>query len=400
MPAAALLEPTHDLVAVGRPVPQRREDRPPDVAAAHPPPPAAPARSRAAAPTAAGAFHAAHPAASSPAPAVLPTASVVSVVHFDLLRSIVRGAPGDLAARSLAPPVPLLSMLHALIVLSRSVPIYRNPSQTNVKRGNGGGVTANGEQARQPGRLTSILVSTTGGDRWGCSPPTSRRSCPRTGRSRAGRRRWRSPTGTSSSARRCSRRSPTASSRPSSAWAASGAPSASSGRPTASTRPRSATTAATRRTRRTRKSAPAAPVMPRSSSSSSTRPRRRTTRCSPSSSRATIRRRGCARATTSAPSTGRPSTRRPPPRRKPPGPRSTGTRRRSAWPATGRSRPRSRPPGPSITPRRTTSSTWRPTRTVIAGSVGPACPARSASSAVGPRVARPRLGQPRARAAR
>ena len=63
------------------------------------------------------------------------------------------------------------------------------------------------------------------------------------------------PIGTTCSARRSSRRSPTASSRRSSAWAASGAPSATSGRRRASTRPRSATPAATRRTPPTRRSA-------------------------------------------------------------------------------------------------------------------------------------------------
>ena len=54
---------------------------------------------------------------------------------------------------------------------------------------------------------------------------------------------------TTSSGRRSSRRSRRGSRRRSSAWAASGAPSGCSGRPTASTRPRSATPAATRRTR-------------------------------------------------------------------------------------------------------------------------------------------------------
>ena len=65
----------------------------------------------------------------------------------------------------------------------------------------------------------------------------------------------------------------------SSAWAASGAPSASSGRRPACTRPRSATPAATRRTRPTRRCAAGAPATPRPCSSSSTRPRSPTRRC-------------------------------------------------------------------------------------------------------------------------
>ena len=81
--------------------------------------------------------------------------------------------------------------------------------------------------------------------RW--SPPRAR--CP------AAKPRCRCPSATPCSARRCARRSPTALSRPSSGWAASGAPSASSGRRPASTRPRSATPAATRRTRPTRRCA-------------------------------------------------------------------------------------------------------------------------------------------------
>ena len=81
------------------------------------------------------------------------------------------------------------------------------------------------------------------------------------------------PRGTTSTATRCSRRSPRASRPSSSAWAASGAPSASSGRPPACGRPPSATPAATRRTRPTRRSAAAAPATPRPCWSSST-PRR------------------------------------------------------------------------------------------------------------------------------
>ena len=65
-------------------------------------------------------------------------------------------------------------------------------------------------------------------------------------------------------------RSPTACRPPSSAWAASGAPSACSGRRTASTRPPSATRAATRPTRPTRRPAPARPATPRPSWSCST----------------------------------------------------------------------------------------------------------------------------------
>ena len=61
------------------------------------------------------------------------------------------------------------------------------------------------------------------------------------------------------------------SSRPCSAWAASGAPSGSSGSCPACTPPPSATPAATRRTRRTRKSAPAEPVTPKWCSSCSIR---------------------------------------------------------------------------------------------------------------------------------
>ena len=63
--------------------------------------------------------------------------------------------------------------------------------------------------------------------------------------------------------------------RRSSGWAASGAPSACSGRRPACTRPRSATPAATRRTRPTRRSAPGAPATPRSCWSSSIRRRPR-----------------------------------------------------------------------------------------------------------------------------
>ena len=59
--------------------------------------------------------------------------------------------------------------------------------------------------------------------------------------------------------RRSKARFPPAWSRRCSAWAASGAPSGSSGRTPASTRPRSATRAATRRTRPTKKSAPGVP---------------------------------------------------------------------------------------------------------------------------------------------
>ena len=79
------------------------------------------------------------------------------------------------------------------------------------------------------------------------------------------------PAATRCSARRSSRRSPRGSRRPSSAWAASGAPSGCSGRPTASTRRPSATPAATRRTRPTRRCARARPATPRSCWSRSTR---------------------------------------------------------------------------------------------------------------------------------
>ena len=113
------------------------------------------------------------------------------------------------------------------------------------------------------------------------------------------------PSATSCSARRSSRRSPRASSRRCSAWAASGARSASSGRPKASTRPRSATRAASRRTRRTKRCAAGAPATTRSCSSCSTRPRRATTTCCASSGRTTTRPRACGRATTSARSTAR-----------------------------------------------------------------------------------------------
>ena len=83
-----------------------------------------------------------------------------------------------------------------------------------------------------------------------------------------------------------------------------------SGRRPASTRPRSATPAATRRTRPTRRSAAGAPATPRSCSSSSTRRRSCLRRAAAAcSGRATTRRRACARATTSAPSTARRSTR-------------------------------------------------------------------------------------------
>ena len=91
------------------------------------------------------------------------------------------------------------------------------------------------------------------------------------GRFPAAARRCRSPSATSSSARRSRLPSPRGLSAPSSAWAASGVPSASSGRPPASTRPRSATRAATRRTRPTRRPAPAGPATPRPCSSSSIR---------------------------------------------------------------------------------------------------------------------------------
>ena len=100
----------------------------------------------------------------------------------------------------------------------------------------------------------------------------ARAARPRAGDAGAG-----APRGARHAAR--SRRSPRASSGRSSAWAASGAPSGSSGRRPASTRPRSATRAASRRTRPTRRSARAAPATPRPCSSSSTRRRRATTSC-------------------------------------------------------------------------------------------------------------------------
>ena len=81
----------------------------------------------------------------------------------------------------------------------------------------------------------------------------------------------RCPSATSSTAPRSSRPSRRGLNRPCSGWAASGAPSASSGRRRASTRPRSATPAASRRTRPTRRCAPAGPATPRSCSSSSIR---------------------------------------------------------------------------------------------------------------------------------
>ena len=66
---------------------------------------------------------------------------------------------------------------------------------------------------------------------------------------------------------------PDGAARPSSRWAASGAPRSRSGRRPASSRPRSATRAASRRTRPTRRCAPAGPATPRPCSSCSTRRR-------------------------------------------------------------------------------------------------------------------------------
>src|SRR5207248_3650927 len=165
---------------------------------------------------------------------------------------------------------------------------------------------------------------------------------------------------------------------PSSPWAASGAPNASSGTSTACTRPRRATRAGSRRTRPTARSAPARPGMPRWCSWSTIRSAWRTRICCASSGRTTIPRRGCGRATTSAPSTAPPSTRPARRRRRPPKHRASNISRRWRRRGTGRFRRRSPPSLHSITPRTTTSSIWRRIPAGIAASVAPACPAPQA----------------------
>ena len=98
---------------------------------------------------------------------------------------------------------------------------------------------------------------------------------------------------------------------------------------------RSATPAATRRTRPTRRSAPGGPATTRSCGWSSTPPSRATTRCCSASGRATTRPRACARATTWAPSTGRASTSTRTPSAPRPSARATRTRSASRTPGYG-----------------------------------------------------------------